>query len=432
VNNWNLDIQRAITNNLSIDIGYVGNHGSKLLGKLNVNQPVLGSGWGNPADPTSPAGQCIASGSSGFGNCAPSANAERLAQPFTAPCTNVGTGSAAASGNVFNPANSCLSYLNYVTMVGNIYDSNYNGLQMTLTGRNYHGLSFTAGYTYSHALGDASDQGTSANFPVPLNSYGNIKQQMYANTDFDIRHRFTLSVNYIIPGKKGYGQLLEGWGLNSVVIVTSGLPWGLSDQSDDFSGTNVIGTQAQSLGEQWNFFGTPSDFTPVHGFTDTNGGWQNGGGGLPFFAGGGNQGSETANATCNAKAAAIGPLAQASLSNLGCYAVGNSVLIPAAYGSYGNTKPNIWRDSGFKNVDFSITKEFTFKERLKAEARVEFFNILNHPNFSNPSGGPGGGIQDPSTQPFGFVGLTPDTYSSNPQLGSGGERAMQLGLKLSW
>ncbi len=45
VNNWNLDIQRAITNNLSIDVGYVGNHGSKLLGKLNLNQPVLGSGW---------------------------------------------------------------------------------------------------------------------------------------------------------------------------------------------------------------------------------------------------------------------------------------------------------------------------------------------------------------------------------------------------
>ncbi len=158
------------------------------------------------------------------------------------------------------------------------------------------------------------------------------------------------------------------------------------------------------------------------------------GGGLPYFAGGGAQGSETLNATCNAKAAAIGPLAQASLSDLGCFAVGNSVLIPSAYGSYGNTKPNIWRDNGFKNVDFSITKEFSFRERLKAEARVEFFNILNHPDFSNPSGGPGGAIQDPSGQsiPFGFIGLTPDTYSSNPQLGSGGARAMQLGLKLSW
>jgi hypothetical protein len=125
-------------------------------------------------------------------------------------------------------------------------------------------------------------------------------------------------------------------------------------------------------------------------------------------------------------------LALASLNSFGCYAQGSSVLVPPAFGTYGNTMANIFRDKGFKNVDFSVTKAFTFKERLKAEARVEIFNLLNHPIFSNPSGGPGGAIQDPSAQPFGFVGLTPDTYSSNPQLGSGGARAMQLGLKLSW
>ena len=434
VGTWNLDIQHAITNNLSIDVGYVGNHGTKLLGKLNINQPLPGSGWTAAAKSA-----CIASASdvtggvpTPFDNCAPDGNAEQAAEPFTAPCAaKVGVGPN-APGGPFNPTNSCISYLNYITLIENNYESNYDGLQMTVTGRGYHGLSFTAGYTYSHALGDASDQGTSANFPVPLNSYGNIRQQMYANTDFDIRHRFTLSMNYVLPARKGFGQLLEGWSVNTIVIVTSGLPWGLSDQSDDFSGTNVIGTAAQSLGEQWNFYGNPSDFTPVHGWTDTNGGWQNGGGGLPFFPGGGQQGAETANATCNARAAAIGPLAQASLSNLGCYAVGNSVLIPAAWGSYGNTKPNFLRDTGFKNVDFSITKAFTFKERLKAEARVEIFNLFNHPDWSNPSGGPGGGIEDPSAQPFGFIGLTPDTYSSNPQLGSGGARAMQLGLKLSW
>jgi len=108
------------------------------------------------------------------------------------------------------------------------------------------------------------------------------------------------------------------------------------------------------------------------------------------------------------------------------------MLLPPAYGSYGNTKPNIWRDAGFKNLDVSVAKMFSIKERLKAEFRAEFFNVTNHPHFSNPSGGPGGAIQDPSAQPFGFIGLTPDTYSSNPQLGSGGARAMQLGLKLSW
>ena len=410
VNNWNIDIQHAITNNLSIDVGYVGNHGSKLLGKLNENQPAPGAGW-TPAAITA----CKANAP----DCAPDPNAEQAAQPFTAPCasniiTPGGPLGPNGKGGPFNPNNSCLSYLSYITMIQNDYESNYNGLQVTLTGRNYHGLSFTAGYTYSHALGMASDQGTAADFPVPLNSYGNLRQQMYASTDFDIRHRLTVSMDYNLPGKKGFGQLLEGWSVNTVVLVTSGLPWGLSDQSNDFSGTNVISTNAQNQGEQWNFFGNPSDFTPVHGWSDTNGGWQNGGGGLPFFAGSGNASAPTSNTACNTKAASIGPLASASLANLGCYQVGNSILIPSAYGSYGNTMPNMWRDAGFKNVDFSVTKAFTIKERLKAEARIEIFNIFNHVNWSNPSGGPGGAIGDPSSQPFGFVGLTPDTYSSEP------------------
>jgi hypothetical protein len=112
--------------------------------------------------------------------------------------------------------------------------------------------------------------------------------------------------------------------------------------------------------------------------------------------------------------------------------VGNSVMVPPAFGSYGNMKPNIFRDGGFQNLDFSVAKEFVFRVRFKAQFRAEFFNVLNHPHWTNPAGGPGGAIQDPNTQPYGYVGVTPDVYSSNPQLGSGGARAMQLGLKLSF
>jgi hypothetical protein len=439
VNNWNIDIQRAITNNLSVDIGYVGNHGTKLLGKINHNQPTLvggfSPGWGDPSAAGSAANLCV----NDYTNCNADAGGEQAAMPFTAPCA-VAVGVSAqnatpanSSGGPFNPTNSCLSFLNYITIIHNIYNSNYNGLQVTLTGRNFHGLSFTSGYTYSHALGMASDQGTAANFPTAANSYAKLRPQMYANTDFDIRHRFTLSFNYAIPGKKGFGQLLEGWSLNSIVMIQSGLPWGLSDNGNDFSGTNAIGAFAQAFGEQWNFYGKNSDFTPVHGWTDTNGG----AGGLPFFPGGGSTSAPTSNATCNAKAKALDGgattgLAQAALFTTGCFAVGNSVLIPPAFGSYGTTAQNLWRDGGYKNWDMSVAKRFTIKERLKAEVRVELFNVLNHPHFSNPSGGPGGAIGDPSAGTLGFSGLTPDTYSSNPQLGSGGNRAMQLGLKLSF
>jgi Carboxypeptidase regulatory-like domain len=443
--NWNVDVQQAIGPNLSLDVGYVGNRGNRLLGRTDINQPPPGAGWTAAAQLA-----CTQSAADAtpYDTCAPDPLAEQAALPFTAPCAaNIKLPNPAtppipplvplgsnSSGGPFNPHNSCFSYLSYITIVNNAYHSNYNGLQVNLTGRNFHGFSFTAGYTFSYARGDASGQGTGGNFPSPLNSYGNVNQQLYSYTDFDLRHRFTLSMDYAIPGRKGFGQMLEGWAINSIVLLETGAPFGLGDQTTDFSGTNVGPSSAGTVGEQWNFYGNPSDFTPVHGWTDTNGGWNTGGhGGLPYFSGGGPTASPTTNATCNAKAAALGPLAVASLSDLGCYAVGNSVLIPPAYGSYGTTIPNMFRDKGFRNWDLSVTKTFIFKERFKAEVRVEGFNILNHPDFSNPSGGPGGAIGDPSGgPPFGFSGLTPDTYSSNPQLGSGGSRAIQLGLKLSF
>src|SRR5260370_38241840 len=86
----------------------------------------------------------------------------------------------------------------------------------------------------------------------------------------------------------------------------------------------------------------------------------------------------------------MGLLAVASLTNLGCYAVGSSVLVPPPYGGYGTSQYNLWRDEGFRNVDLSVSKAFKINERLTAQFRVEVFNVLNRTNFVNPFGGPGG------------------------------------------
>ena len=86
-------------------------------------------------------------------------------------------------------------------------------------------------------------------------------------------------------------------------------------------------------------------------------------------------------------------------------------------------------------MDLSVTKAFKFRERLTAQFRAEFFNVFNHVNIANPYGGPGGGngFTDPSGTGgagFGFQNSTPDVISSNAVLGSGGPRAIQLGLKI--
>ncbi|MCU1343074.1 MAG: hypothetical protein JWN92_2497, partial [Candidatus Acidoferrum typicum] len=159
-------------------------------------------------------------------------------------------------------------------------------------------------------------------------------------------------------------------------------------------------------------------------FISTNGG----AGGIPYFP-------NTSNATCLAKSTAMGQLAIASLTDLGCYANGSSVLVPPAYGSLGTAAPNMFRSFPYYNVDLNVTKVFKVKEGLSFQFRAEFFNIFNHPNIANVFGGPGGDntFTDPSADAgagFGFRNTTPDVLSSNPVLGSGGPRAIQLGLKI--
>jgi hypothetical protein len=64
---------------------------------------------------------------------------------------------------------------------------------------------------------------------------------------------------------------------------------------------------------------------------------------------------------------------------------------------------------------------------------TDVFNVLNHPNFANPYGGQNGlGLNDPSVSPFGCGCVTPDVAAANPIIGSGGARAVQLGLKLAF
>jgi hypothetical protein len=95
---------------------------------------------------------------------------------------------------------------------------------------------------------------------------------------------------------------------------------------------------------------------------------------------------------------------------------------------------NIFRDTGFRNVDLSVFKNFKFKERYGVQLRLETFNVLNHPTVANPWGsgswlnsgnslGSGG---------LGATGATPDVGYGNPLIGSGSARDVQLGLKLTF
>ena len=353
---WLLNVQHSFGSNLSLEVGYVANHGSNLTGFRDINQ----------------------------------VNPNSAAEIACGHCEQAG-----------RPYDQAFPFLSYIYQMLNEYKSNYDGLQATLTGKNYRGISFIAGYTYAHALDDTSaNWGENLAAGLPQNSLNPAAE--YGNSDFDMRNRFTLSASYEVPGRDGFGQTLKGWTLNGILTLDSPQFWGPTDTADDIS---LTGEHA----DRWNFFGDPKDFKSTHTA-------------IAYFSG-------TSNQACVTQAAT--PALMTSLEEFGCYAKGNSVMTPPALGTFGTMGRNIFPDSGFKNLDFSVAKNWKFKERVTIQFRAEFFNIPNHPNFANPAGGQNGfGQNDPSSPgTFGCGCATPDVAASNPVIGSGGPRAMQLGSK---
>ena len=64
----------------------------------------------------------------------------------------------------------------------------------------------------------------------------------------DIRHRLPFGPSYLLPGKEGFCQMLQGWQVTSTVSIFSGRPMNPTDATDDLSGT---GEGAGSLDARW-------------------------------------------------------------------------------------------------------------------------------------------------------------------------------------
>lgn len=107
---------------------------------------------------------------------------------------------------------------------------------------------------------------------------------------------------------------------------------------------------------------------------------------------------------------------------------------------FGNLGRNAFTGPTFKQFDFSVAKNTALREGISMQLRVDFFNILNHPNFSNPLL-PGfavdflsGSLPDSNGRGIGSIPIaaTPDVGSGNPYLGGGGPRNIQLAVKLQF
>ena len=275
--------------------------------------------------------------------------------------------------------------------------SNYNSLQAKLEQRLSHGLSFLTTYTYAHSLdnadtplGTTGDQGTRS-----LNILG--LGADYGPSGFDVKHRFTLNGNYVLPF--GHGQryangegvadyLIGGWSTSFVFRAETGQPITI--------GTNGITTVGGAAVNAIRV-GDP-------------------------FKGGGTPNASNAGITCPAKVRTVqnwyNPCAFANPQpdNIGYttnkYSDGtripNSVSGQAAFAYVGSNRGQT-RGPGYERADASLFKSFhTFREQA-LQFRADIFNVLNTPAYGNPGntgiGNNGGLITGART----FQSNTPDS-----------------------
>jgi hypothetical protein len=257
--------------------------------------------------------------------------------------TTTGTGTSGPGTTIFTTAddpriNAVRPFLGYgpITDIETAFDSNYHSLQvMARKSFGAAGL-FSAAYTWSKFLTDSGSDRSNA----PQNSY-NWHEGEYGPYPGDRTQMFTGNYVYIIPifrQSHGFvGQALKGWEFSGILSAYTGVPTTVTTSSVDPAGLGNLGA------------------SPVSGRPD-----------------------EICNPNVNAPHQ-YGASVQGLLwFNTACFAP-----VPEGAVRPGNTGRYTVRGPGFFDLDASLLKNFSIKERASLQFRFETLNTLN---WVNPLG----------------------------------------------
>jgi Carboxypeptidase regulatory-like domain/TonB dependent receptor len=283
-----------------------------------------------------------------------------------------------------------------VQLVANTATSDYHALQMQFQRRLLRGLQALASYTWSHSIDTASagsEYGNQANALAP----GIDPNANRGPSDFDIRNAVSVGMTYDIPAPKSNAftnAVLRGWSTENIIQVRSAPPVNVYDGI--FSSINKGRVEIRP---------DLASGIPLYLYG-------------PQYPGG----KAFNNAVDPGRPACIGPFcAPPSDPNSG------------APLRQGNLSRNALRGFGATQWDLAIHRDFLIRESLKLQFRAEMFNVLNHPNFGQPTGD----ISDPqfglSTKLLGRSfdqNVSAGSFSSLYQIGS--PRSIQVALKLTF
>lgn len=361
--NFNLNIQQQVGRKMVFQVGYVGSNGHKLLQTVDANQPT----------------QAMITAADLGCNC--------INDAFTGP----------AVPRYYTSSNPAFSFF-YLNRLQGSANSNYNSLQTSYRVNDWHGLTTTFNYVWSHSIDDASDLWEYIpNGSTPNETYA--RNPNRGNSNFDVRNRITWNFIYQIPDAKGSSMKLlrNGWGLNGIVTVQSGQPFQFNyNFEDDYDGSG-------------SGYGVPDIVGPVHY----------------------NQSDPNNYINLNAFAVPCTPMPSGFDGTASSCTPGTR--------HYGNLGRNSLMGPHFRQFDFSLFKDTQLGEKLKMQLRFEAYNLFNHPNFANPYlpafiADPAINGATPNGRYQGSYALTAtgDVGIGYPYLGSGGPRSLQVAAKFNF
>jgi hypothetical protein len=359
---YNLTVQRELSNSLMFQIGYVGSEGHRLLASHDINpsnpqtcldmynisqyyanqaptavNQALASAYG--CGPTAEDSDWVLPANSipkgytlhmpygsvaqyGPGN--PALNLVGL-RPYSSPNCN-------PTGAPFTAGTGCpvdgVPVFTDIFAEDTIANSTYNALEMMLQKRFSHGLQFQAAYTFSKSIDDGSTFEESLD-PFNFNA-------SRALSIFNSKQRFVISYDWELPIRKyqGFaGRVLDDWEISGITQFQSGFPIRLNTEDDNelINSLFFLGTEAPSLN---------------------------------------------------------GPLQILNPKKNGGFYLNYNQFSDPPLGQFNNgTQRTICCGPGLADWDFSVHKKIAFSENRYFQFRAEIFNVFNRTNFSNPDGG---------------------------------------------
>ena len=197
VSSWNAALQQALPKDMSLQIAYVANHGTRIDVAQNINQPRI-YGQGSAYDPLNHAADGV---TPTFGK--------------TASVTEYFLG----------------------------FSTNYQSLQVQLSKRFTNGLAFSSAYTW----GKAQNYQTGAQDGGLLFWAGPVHRN-YGLADFDRTNNFEQTVTYELPAGHGHhyfnsgpaSYALGGWRVSAILSALSGLPYSITTSSKTSGTTQTV------------------------------------------------------------------------------------------------------------------------------------------------------------------------------------------------